>query len=167
MSEQYLQAFASALDKVSGGSGEPPCEHRTLKPDFRNTEEASWRPTIVAVWCPDCDKRWSVATPALDRLQAKDDDLEWKYGGAVESIAEYNRMIGVLHEQVARLQRMAEAGEVLAGMAKEMLEWAGEEHTDTCPLYQEHADDDTSCDCLLGDMRRAIAKYEEACREDG
>lgn len=59
---------------------------------------------------------------------------------------------------------MAEAGKELKAMGKEMLEWAAEAHTDTCPLYQEHPADDASCDCLLGDMRRVLTAYEEASK---
>ncbi len=67
-------------------------------------------------------------------------------------------------KELTRLSALAQVGEELVKMAEEMLEWAAMEHTDTCPLSQEHPADDASCDCLLGDMRRVIAAFEEASR---
>lgn len=102
--------------------------------------------------------RAAEAVNAHDRLEEKVRNLELAYQGAVAcTVADM--------AELTRLQRMADAGAELVAMAGEMLEWAAMEHTDTCPLYQEHPSDEASCDCLLGDMRRVLTAYEKAGRE--
>jgi len=126
-----------------------PCKHVSVT----DQEQFIYGPHAT---CADCDEALAVITAAEhDRLVTENQNLRTDKDELSDSRDDFMA-------QVDDLTAMARKARTVAELAYEMLEWAGMEHTDTCSLYQENPSDEASCDCLLGDMRQSIAKYEEA-----